>query len=921
MQVAKKWLFLFVVLLIVGCNTQLDTPIPEDENWTHHQLDNGLKYHLYPTDDDEISIRLMIHAGSMQESEEQKGYAHFVEHMAFNGSRNFTGNDVIKLFEKTGGSFGADINAFTGYQLTNYKMDLSDKEHLELAMTWMRDVADGIAFAPEQVEKEKGVILGEFRFSRPEDKSLFFKAYEASIEGTVLEHLDPLGTKESVQQATSEGLKGYYHKWYQPQNAELIIAGNISKDEIAKLIEAQFSSWKNRGDPAVEKQRATAVNNDSRSLPSGDKESPSLHFIIDRGQMAVRTVGDQKKNWLDDVAQQLINQRISAVFNDAALAVQHTGVYSQWIEYNRYAVGSIAFSAEQREVTETLFLETLSSLRDHGVSQNELDTIMAGYQSSLANLDSDWDKRKPVHIVDQKVFSIEQAMPMQSRETSRQALTSFIANVDLKGINKNIDDLLSSEVNWLQGYSAEESPEAMKQRLAQIPQVFSQEGIKPLALASVASELAQPSNEGEIVGRTQYDENMTVWQLSNGVEVWYQRDAKAGERAYMVYASQGGKAALKPDLFAASDVLIPASARSGLGEFSGAQLDSFFKKKDLLVIPFVDFTHHGIELSSKVAEIPLALNAIFNISTEINLEPRQLEAVKQEFYQDNSTFFNSPEGKWYKAINAGTYQLDSKHRFIMNSDLAGVTVEQTLEVHKQLFGHDRNNKLVIIADVEPEQLAPMLRKYIASITFSDSQTEELNLENGYIQAIEPQVQVAESSESGITLLTRLVNSQGMPKLGKDVFAEEVLQRIASARLLAEVRENRGLDYSPEVFPVTQDGELVSDWFVTAKVAEDDLDEVNQALGKMFNGLATSITEEEVTTAAKQLATAVKPINDDPGQRAWFYSRYLIHGYGIDALMDIDATANSITLKDIQQRADWSFGANTQKMVATLTPKP
>ena len=176
MQVIKKWLTFSIVLLIVGCNSDLDKSIPEDANWSQYQLDNGLRYHLYPTEDKEVSIRLMIHAGSIQEADDQQGYAHFVEHMAFNGSRNFTGNDVIKLFEKTGGSFGADINAFTGYQLTTYKMDLSDQEHLTLALTWMRDVADGIKFEPEQVEREKGVILGGCRDTRTKDERVFTRA-------------------------------------------------------------------------------------------------------------------------------------------------------------------------------------------------------------------------------------------------------------------------------------------------------------------------------------------------------------------------------------------------------------------------------------------------------------------------------------------------------------------------------------------------------------------------------------------------------------------------------------------------------------------------------------------------------------------------------------------------------------------------
>lgn len=920
MKVVTQWLFPLFILLIVGCNSELDKPIPEDSNWSQHQLDNGLRYHLYPTDDKEISIRLMIHAGSLQESSEQSGYAHFVEHMAFNGSRNFTGNDVIKMFEKTGGSFGADINAFTGYQLTAYKMDLSDKEHLSLALTWMRDVADGIEFAPEQVEREKGVILGEFRFSRPENESLATKAYLAAIKGSILEGRDPLGTEESVQQATSQGLIDYYQTWYQPQNAELVIAGNIDPQQLSELIAKQFSSWKNNGQPAVEKQRNVALDASSRSLPVGDMESPSLHMIVDRGPIAIKNYQQQYQFWLDDITQQLITQRLNAALNDAAIAVQYSGSYTQWLDFNRFSLTEIAFASGQRNAIQDTFLATLRSLRDHGVSQDEFDSVMTSYSSALENLDIDWDKRKPLQIVDEKMIAIEQVMPVQSREFKRTALGDFIAHVDLTRVNKNLDELLSSDITWLQGYASNEWIPELETALAKLPQEYQKQGSKPLALQAVTSELLQPEKLGEVVSRADKERDLTVWQLGNGVEVWYQRDEKAGKRAHLVYASQGGKSALTPDLYAAGNLLVQTAARSGLGEFNGSQFDSFLRKKDIAVYPFVGFTSHGVEINSAAKELSLALNVIFNISQEVKVESRQLDAMKQEVYADNNAFFASPEGIWYKAINASTYKPSSRHRFILNSDIAAVTPEQLLSVHKQLFGYNRDNKLVIIADLEPNQVAAMLRKYIAPITFSLQQASPLNFDNDYYPNLAQQLDVPESHEKGTTILTRLVNTQAKAKSAKDLFAEDALQRIASARLLDEVREKRGLDYSPEVYPVTQDGELVSDWFVNVKVATKDVEEVQQALSTMFVNLASSITEQEKTTALKQLTNALEPLDDDPGQRAWFYSRYLVHGYGLDALLNIEATANSISLSDIQQRAAWTFGANSQKMTATLSPR-
>ena len=920
MLVIPKRIFVIIVLLLAVCNPSFGKTLEADPNWVQGQLDNGLRYHIYPTDDQEIAIRLMVHVGSMQEAEKQKGYAHFVEHMAFNGSRNFSGNEVIKLFEQAGGSFGADINAFTRYQLTTYKMDLSSPDHLAMALTWMRDVADGIEFNAKQVEAEKGVILGEIRATRPENKSFFRKAYDEAIKGSALDGLDPLGTKVLIEQVTAEGLKSYYDTWYQPQHTELIIAGNVDAKVMSQLVKQQFSNWQGDSNKPVKKKRDFKFNNDSRVLKISEKESPSLNFLIDRGPIAVTTRAQQQQTWLDNISEQLVQQRLQSALNDSAMAVQYAGAYSQWLDYNRFSAGGISFSSDQRGASEALFISTLRSLRDHGVSQSELESIMTSYQRTLDNIDSDWSKRKPLQIVDERVFAIEQGSTIQSKAGLKASLERFLRYSDLKRINRNLDKLLSSPVTWLVGADPTEALSSLTEDLKSLPESYAMKGVKPFLLQEANSDLLQPSGDGKIISKVDHERDLTVWQLSNGVEVWFQQDPKAGKRAHLVYASQGGKAALSPELHAAGDLLAHSALRSGLGEFSGAQLNRYLRKKDVAVYLIAGLTYHGVEINTSAEQLPLALNAVYNIATQVKIDRRQLDAVKQEVQQNNSTYFSSPEGKWYKAINANTYLPDSRHRYVMSDDVAGVTVEQTLQVHKTLFTQNRSNKLVIIANMEPEQIAPLLRKYVASILLSPALPVELDFDNGYNLQSKLQLDVAENNEKSVRMLKRRINTQIKPKSAKDIFAEDMLQKISSIRLREEVREKQGFDYSPEIFPVTQDGEFVTDWFITAKVAEQDVEKVDSALNDVLSKLSRSITEQEVATAAKQLTIALEPINDDPVERAWFYTRYLMHGYGIDALLNIERTTHSITLEDMQQRALWAFGPASRKMTAILTEK-
>ncbi|MGF1910490.1 insulinase family protein [Vibrio kasasachensis] len=922
MQYVHKWMLVVLVALLVVCMPSYAKALTEDPNWTQGKLDNGLIYHIYPTDDKEVSVRLVLNAGSLQENDEQKGYAHFVEHMAFNGSRNFTANQIIKVIEESGAQFGPDINAFTSYQLTVYQLDLVGKEDLGTALTWMRDVADGIVFDPEEVEKEKDVILGEFRMRRPEHKNLHTKVYEQMIKESVLADADPIGTKRSVSEATAEGLQEYYQQWYQPQNAEIVIVGDVKEKELPQLLEQHFAGWISNGKLTAKKQRRFKLDLSSRAISIGDKESPSLSYAIDReANSKLTTHKQQHQLWIDEVSQSLISQRLSEALSDSAIAVQNFGTHTYWINYDRFSVGTISFSPQQRDTVEGLFIATLRSLRDFGVTQGELDSVMAGYQAALNNHDTTWEKHKPPFFAANKVNALDNGQIIQGNKHHHKTLQKFIRSMSLKRVNNNLDDMLSSKLTWLIGFESNQELNANVKRLELLPVMYAKKGVKPVALDKVTSELLQPIQEGKILSRVDRERNLTVWQLSNGIEVWFQQDAKAGKRAYVTYASQGGRAALSPDLYAASNLLIDTAIRSGLGEFNGAKLDRFLRKKDVAVFPFVELTSHGIDVNTSLDSLPLAFNVVYNIASEVKLDERQLDAVKKGAYQDNDVNLNSPQGKYYEAINANTYLPNSRHRFLLNSDIASVTVEQMKAVHKTLFSYDRSNKLVIIADMEPEQIAPLISKYISQISLQADPPAAIHLGNGYDQKAQPRIDIAAAKEDSVLMIKRVINTTPQPRTAKEVFADDMLQKISNIRLDDHIRGKYGFDYAPEIYSVIQDGESVSDWMISTNIASKDIEAVDSELSKFLVSLSSTITQQEVTTAAKQLTVALESLGLDPVDRSWFYTRYLIHGYGIDALLNIEQTAQSITLDYMQQRARLAFGAESRHMTATLTEAP
>ncbi|WP_394246560.1 M16 family metallopeptidase [Vibrio profundi] len=905
---------------LVGCSsTPPQTLIKSDPYWVSGILDNGLKYHVYPDPEKPVSVRLLVHAGSFQETEQQLGYAHFVEHMAFNGSKNFSQNDVIRLFEDAGVSFGADLNAYTSYQETVYKLDLPDKSKLEQAITWLRDIGDGLDISDQEVEKEKGVILGEFRYSRTEDKPIAVQFYDHMIEGSPYETRDAIGTKESVNQANASGLKSYYQTWYQPQLAEVIVSGDVTLSEILPLIEERFSSWQKGDTPRPHKQKISQFNHEDLVAHAGGGEPPSIAVVTDRGARVIESREQQQQLWLDEMSQQLIQERISRVFVDAALPIQWSFSTNYLMEYQRYSVTSVAFPEHLREQSQAEFLATLASLRDHGVTQAEISGVMERYQESYDNIRADWDKMNSIDHANGKATALVIDQAVQSELDYRSSLKAFLASVDLDMINDNLDDLLSDDYFIVLGLAKNEDQALLASKLDDLKSAYRKSGEKPL-MAMASTAFSVPENQGDIIAQTQIfdDPQLEQWTLSNGVEVWYLRDMNVGQDVAVYYASLGGKAALDNRLFPAVEVAIPTSIRSGVGDFNGSDLHAHLKRKDIEIYPFINFTHHGFEIHAKQKSLAESLAALHAILTQAKAEPEQLEAVKQEFTQNRNAYLDTPVGEFTQMLNRNSYLENSRHIMLEGKDIASVTTQDIQSIYTELFKTLRNNRLVIVGNVKPAELKPLLRQYVASVPLTPAEIPEFDV--AYRPTYQDKIDVSINNEDSSQYLLRVIADAKGGKTAKDVFMDDMLQRVITTRLSAYIREELSLDYAPFAFSVSQDSEPSNDWFVGAQVAPENADKIEMAIDKVIADTLKGISEKETQAAAKQLAADLEPMNTNPVEKAWFISRYLIHDYGIEAIFDVQAMTDSISSDDMSEHAQSIFGEGSHTLKGIMRPQ-
>ena len=916
---AMRIIILLISLILVGCTQpKVVTPIQPDTNWTQGELGNGLKYHIYPTDSEPVSLRLYVHVGSAQESAQQKGYAHFLEHMAFNGSKHFTSNDVVNMFEKAGLTFGADINAYTSYYETVYKLDLPNNNQVNEGVMWLRDIADGLTLSSSEIEKEKGVIQGEIRRTRPEHKSLSEKYYDHLIKGTSLEDLDPVGSASSVSNATAESISEFYKTWYKPQYTEVVITGDVSVEEAKQLVEKHFSSWSKTDDVKGDStKRDTLVLSDYTDT-IGEFDAPSLSLVMDRAPARVDTREQLLASWFDEIALQIIHQRVESVFQESAIPLQSLAITPYYMNYRRNALFSIAFSVDSRQAVQQEFIDTLASLRDFGVTQNELDTSLAYYQQLLKDIDYNWSQQDAITYAEDRVWAISTQQTSQSKQDYQASLDALLSEASMERINQQVESILTDEYFIIFGADETESVEQLASQIPLLRDAMLVKGTAPVALIQTAKELTAPSQAGSVVSQQTHKYGSHIWTLSNGIEVWLENDPTTLDTVNIVYASQGGKASLPPELFAASQLAIPVVVRSGVGQFNGTEFDSYLAKNNLEVFPFINFTHHGVEMGASKDKLADALKVIYNIATNINVDPRQISAIQQETYQNQERYLATPYGQWERAINRNTYQARSRHYFQTAPDFAAVNEEQIRQVHHELFAKNRGNKLVIVADLTPEELTPLLSHFIASIPLESAQAPDYQV--AYQTKPEKRVDLAIHNEQSGVYLLRVTNPTAQMTSAKTAFIDDMIQRLLAKRLTSYVREELGLDYAPDAYSVSHDQEPSTDWFIEAQVAPQDIAKIEAAVDKVMADIVSQVSTQDFELVSKQLSTALNPLKDKPVDRTWFYARYLIHGYGIDSLNDVDAMISSIKLEDFRARIEESFGKNAIRAKYTLTPE-
>lgn len=705
----------------------LSQSMPIDPEVVVGRLPNGLKYYIRQNAKParRVELRLVVKAGSVLEDDDQLGLAHFVEHMLFEGTKHFPGKEVVEFIESLGLSIGADANAATSYDETAYTLRVpSDVPGaLDKAMLVLEDWAQAATFDQAGIDRERGIVLEEWRMRLGADDRLQDKLLRSQLEGSRYADRKPIGTPEVLQKATRDQLVRFYRDWYRPNLMAVIVVGDLNKVEAEAMIRSHFTGLVN---PTPSRPRPifdVPERPDTRFVIATDKETTTTAVRVSNLRPARNqgTVGGYREIMLDQLFSQMLGDRLDELsqsnnppFLRAAAA---RGLFQSPRTRDESVLQALVANSGVGRGLDALVTE-LARVEKFGFTQSELDRAklanMRGSERVVAESpDRESDSRADEYT---RNFLQDEALPTIWQELAFHR--RFLPAVTLAEVNALAHDWFP-ESNRLVLVAAPDARGVVLPTQTQLAAVLSDAAAKRLE-AYVDSGAGQslmdaPPKGGTIVRTTTRGGGVTEWTLSNGATVVLQpTELRADQVLFRAFAMGGTSLASDADFLSAriADDVITAS---GVGKFTGTELDKVLSGRALAVRPFINETRQGMGGGASPDDLEAMFQLLHLRFTQPRADASAFGALKQQALAMLDNQAASPDFVFGDAIDSTLNGNHPRRRPETPATVGQWNLDTALAFYKARFADASNFTFVFVGSFTPQSIRPLVETYIASL--------------------------------------------------------------------------------------------------------------------------------------------------------------------------------------------------------------
>ena len=894
-------------------------PLPVDKNVRIGQLDNGLTYYIrhnkLPENRSEFYIAQKV--GSILEEPQQRGLAHFLEHMAFNGTKNFPGDDkglgVIPWCETVGIKFGTNLNAYTSIDETVYNISNAPIDRtgvLDSCLLILHDWSNYILLKDDEIDKERGVIREEWRSRNSGMLRVYTDLLPTIYQGDKYADCMPIGSIDVINNFPYKDIRDYYHKWYRPDLQGIVIVGDIDVDTVEAKLKAVFADVQKPVNPAERTYYPVTDNKEPIVAIGTDKEvdDPSIEIYFKQD-----ATPDSEKNNVGYLASQYMTSMISSMLNARLNELvqsanppftRASSYYSDFFVAKTKEAFALSASSKADGIETALktLLQETERARRFGFTESEYARARANYLQSLESAYNEREKTKHGSYVREYVQNFLNGEPIPGIEAEYAMMNQLAPNIPLQAMNMVMQQLVpdSNQVVIIAGPAKEGLKYPTKEEVINLLK-----GMKDLDLQAYVDKVSdeplmkEAPKGGKIISEKEGDiYGSTKLVLSNGVTVYVKKTDFKADEIRMKGTSLGGKS-IFPDKdalnFAVMDNVI---AVGGLGNFSQVDLTKVLAGKKVSVNAGLGATTENVFGTCSPKDFETMMQLTYLTFTAPRKDAEAFESFKNRMKAQLESAQANPLSSINDSLQKAMYNNHPRVVMMKPEMVDQIDYDRILEMYNDRFKDASDFTFYFVGNIDLETAKPLIAEYLGALpainrkeTFKDT---KMSIRKGVYKN-----EYAKEQQTPTATIVFLYSGKAPYTLKNDIllsFATQVLDMVYTE----EVREKEGGTYGVNCFGDLQ--KYPKEQLLLQIVFQTDPAKKDKLAGIVVDELKKLAAEGPSDVHLQKVKEyMLKKYADNQKENGyWMNNLNDYFYYGMDMTEGYTDIVNSITAKDIQK---------------------
>lgn len=721
-----KKISLFFLLLVLFSAVGFAQPLKQDPNLVKGKLSNGFTYYIYKSDKEPgtSTLRLFLNAGSLQEDNDQLGLAHFIEHMAFNGTKHYSKNDVITFLESKGVKFGADLNAHTSFDETVYKISINtqDEKNLEKSIDIMADWAFGVTFDPTEIDKERGVVIEEWRSKQGADNRLRDQYLPVLFSQSRYAERLPIGKVDILKNFKRQRIVDFYEKWYRPDLMAIAIVTDIDPKKVEQYIKAEFTSYKAKS-KAPRIYYELPKHKDTLFSIVTDKEARSIElsfFNKIKSSGPIRTEQDYEQQQTRSFFNALVKGRFSRIsqlqdnFKDGSFSI------SNIVLKNGVVAGGVSLYHDQIKEGIEKYLTEFQRIIRYGFTAEEINKYREEYLAAIKRGAKEEKSQAETYLNEMHEEFYGNSVMMDKSQRTALAL-KYAPKID----SLSLLAFLRSKItpyNMVVLLTAPEKDKVLLPNEAQLKSLLANAAKQSVSPWTDEVEVPKQLLEQQpIAGKVIGQENLpaigvTKWTLSNGTTVYLKQTKEKKDYLTISGFRQGGIYALDSTQYITAQFVKSVTGLSGAGKFGRRALTQYLTGNSASAVLILSNNREGVVTNADWKDAKTMFQLMYLKWMYPNADKVTFDQAKRKAIEGLENSKLSPMYAYNQAISE---LLKGEEDYSSNVTVDRIEKELKFEdiipVFKNRFGSAKDFQFVVVGDFMLDSIKPLIEQYIGGL--------------------------------------------------------------------------------------------------------------------------------------------------------------------------------------------------------------